>query len=404
MMKVCPVWVVSILAVTSDALRLTSKLNEQAATLERMQWWQAAGEDKPLHDKYVMFTPDAGGLNNIRMGWEFAGIIAQRTGRTLVLPPPSPFYLLDHGPGDGMYNASIMDRRPKNFNHGAKTSVEDLIDLKQLKGNLATLTWKEFEEKTGKNWATAKKESKDMAEGFKSDCKNMIESANDVTAEIMFLDGGKREPFTCGEWFLQGGPRDELRTKFQERDWALLTHGFVWHPDAFDIASKVVNYLGLFQYNALHARYGDLQFTESKEEPSKIFAHWPSLQNGAKLYVATDAPDKFKTADVLNFDDFFLDKTERLLAPEKELYSSERWFKLTGLVEELICTYSKLFVGSEKSSFSGHIQRQRIHAGTPNAKPLYHTNTESSNADATSKSKVFQRKPKTQGDIFMQLS
>jgi len=400
MMKVCAVCLVSILAVTSDALRLTSKLNEQAATLERMQWWQVAGKDKPLYHEYVVFTPDTGGLNNIRISWEFAGIIAQRTGRTLVLPPPTPMYLLDLGPEE-VYGSAMLDRRPKTFNHGSKTAIEDFINLKQLKGNLATLTWQEFAEKTGKDWATAKKESKNMAEF--EDCSNLVESAFNVKEKIMFLDGAKRQPFSCGEWWKLGGPNDGLRPKFQDRDWALLTHGFVWHPDAFDIASKVVNYLVLFQYNALHARYGDLQFTESKEEPSKIFAHWPSLQNGAKLYVATDAPDKFKTADVLNFDDFFLDKTGRLLAPEKELYSSERWFKLTGLVEELICTYSKLFVGSEKSSFSGHIQRMRIHAGAPNAKPLYHTMAESANADATSQSKVFQKKPEIQGDIFMQL-
>lgn len=229
-----------------------------------------------------------------------------------------------------------------------------------------------------------------------------MELAVDMKEEMMFLDGDKRQPFSCGEWWKLGGPRDELRSTFHDQDWALLTHGFVWHPDAFDIGSKGVKYLGLFQYNSLHARYGD--FVELQVEPSKIFKNWPSLlHDDAKLYVATDAPEKFKTMDVLIWDDLSSDKTGRVLALEKELYSSERWFKLTGLVEELICTYSKLFVGSEKSSFSGHIQRMRIHAGAPNTKPLYHTMAESANADATLQPKVFQKKPETQGDIFMQL-
>jgi len=399
------VLVVTILALTSDALRLTSKLNEQAVTLERMQWWQAPQKDEPLHDKYLIFTSDAGGLNNIRMGWEFSGIIAQKTGRTLVLPPAKPMYLLDMGPGGETYGAAIMDRRPEGFNHGSKTLVEDLLNLKQLKGNVATLTWEEFAKKTGKDWETAKKESKNLGKDKKlvENCKNLMEAAADAKEEIVFLDGDARQPFSCDEWWALGGPVEQVRPGFQDRDWALLTHGFVWHPDAFDMASKVVNYLGLFQYNALHARFGDCQFEESKEDPSTIFANWPSLKDGAKLYIATDAKEKFQSEDALFWDDLFLDKTGKLLATEKELYSKERFFKLTGLVEELICTYSKLFVGSEKSSFSGHIQRMRIHAGAPNAKPLYHTMV-SANAEVASQPKVFQRKAKTQGDIFMQLN
>lgn len=44
--------------------------------------------------KYLTFEADRGGWNNIRMSLEIVFIIAAATGRTLVLPPDAPLYLL----------------------------------------------------------------------------------------------------------------------------------------------------------------------------------------------------------------------------------------------------------------------------------------------------------------------
>ena len=51
--------------------------------------------------KYISFVPDKGGWNNIRMNMEIVFIIAAATGRTLVLPPPVPVYLLSPGQSKG---------------------------------------------------------------------------------------------------------------------------------------------------------------------------------------------------------------------------------------------------------------------------------------------------------------
>jgi len=52
-------------------------------------------------DRYLTFEPDPGGWNNIRMSMEVIFVLAAATGRTLVLPPRAPMYLL----GDGTQNA-----------------------------------------------------------------------------------------------------------------------------------------------------------------------------------------------------------------------------------------------------------------------------------------------------------
>jgi hypothetical protein len=44
--------------------------------------------------KYISFTADRGGWNNVRMSMEIIFVIAAASGRTLVLPPSQNLYLL----------------------------------------------------------------------------------------------------------------------------------------------------------------------------------------------------------------------------------------------------------------------------------------------------------------------
>mgnify|MGYP000449624940 CR=1 FL=1 len=55
---------------------------------------------KPKETRYLSFEPDFGGFNNIRMEFETMVVFAAATGRTLILPPDTSFYLLQRDSKD----------------------------------------------------------------------------------------------------------------------------------------------------------------------------------------------------------------------------------------------------------------------------------------------------------------
>ena len=71
------------------------------------------------HRKYLLFEPDRGGWNNIRMAAETAIILAHATGRTLVVPPQRDFYLLN-----------------RNKNSKDKSTFSKFFDLQKIAESL----------------------------------------------------------------------------------------------------------------------------------------------------------------------------------------------------------------------------------------------------------------------------
>jgi len=354
--------------------QLATKVLDEATVLQRMQYWNDEGEELPSTEKYLLFTIDHGGLNNIRIAMELAGVVARRTNRTLVLPHTQPMYILDFGP---------QSQVPSNTRNWTRTTnLDELINVKQLKRLLPTLTAIEFENELGAPWIVARQQSEEKDMRGKDPTICHFDDWEKITHQFLYMDGVKREPFDCSEWFLRGAPRWDLRQDMTEADWALLRHGFVWHQDAFEIAAKVIRYLGLFEYVALHARYGDFAETQAERSSDDIYNNWKVLMdNTTATYVATDRQERFTAFSLrhpgarklIMWQDLFKESTGGLLVETKKRFSPERWHKLTGLVEELICTYSKVFIGTDRSSFTGHIERMRLHVDAPVKMHLVHT-------------------------------
>ncbi len=80
-----------------------SKANDIDCISQHMKYWingvSKTSDNNPvdIKSKYVTFLKDCGGFNNIRQGFEFHAMIAWLTDRTLVLPPDTPWYLIDFG-------------------------------------------------------------------------------------------------------------------------------------------------------------------------------------------------------------------------------------------------------------------------------------------------------------------
>eukprot|EP01032_Pedospumella_encystans_P026070 gene26070-29448_t len=82
--------------------------------------------------KYVTFEPDVGGWNNIRMQMELVLVFAYATGRTLVLPPDQPMYLLNKGKG-----------------HQKAHSFADFFPFDYINQRMSVITMEEFMRREG---------------------------------------------------------------------------------------------------------------------------------------------------------------------------------------------------------------------------------------------------------------
>ena len=124
---------------------ITCKSDSGDFKLDELAYWNEPGpydtgfqspfapqQDAQSSRRYVTFEPDRGGWNNIRMSMEIIFVFAAATGRTLVLPPDTPFYLLTDNQGKG------------SKHHG----FADFIDVNKLK-EVDIITMKEFLDQEG---------------------------------------------------------------------------------------------------------------------------------------------------------------------------------------------------------------------------------------------------------------
>eukprot|EP00929_Paragymnodinium_shiwhaense_P090385 TRINITY_DN5056_c0_g1_i1.p1 TRINITY_DN5056_c0_g1~~TRINITY_DN5056_c0_g1_i1.p1 ORF type:complete len:544 (-),score=180.74 TRINITY_DN5056_c0_g1_i1:56-1687(-) len=420
---------------TATALR-DGQLAGLEEVKQRMRYWSDTKPEIPQQSSgsYLIFEPDIGGLNNIRIGWEAAGFAAASSGRTLVLPPGKPWYLLDQ---DDM-----------------SSTVEDFVNLAQLKNGLPTLTFEEFEEKEqaelqkrgivrptqdgGSSPAEAYKAWMDSAQkGFDKIEGNVCSLSNYQKAEQKFLfvpSDTSHRIFGCGVWNEMGQPRflasEGGRAPIPAWGYKLLKDDFVWNDRFYELAAPVVEHLGMFQYFAMHARFGDFQYEESRQPFGKVadalvrvegvadgtdapqdvksvalLQMSSSLQStalrarrrgkallgrldglipeNAMVYISTDEKkpellEAFTSRGIkaVRFQDLLEQGEDGPLASLLQAANGDKRLvtKWSGPIEQLICAYSRVFVGTAKSTFSGYIARMRTYNGAPQwRKPLFHT-------------------------------
>ena len=119
---------------------------------------------------YLSFQPDRGGWNNIRMSMEILFVMAAATGRTLVLPPKIPLYLLGHG------------------KEGAR-SFGDFFPLHnpELLKKVKIITMKEFVERESHKWDGLTAEDRERLARVADMCLHKNIEDEDLSCEFLHV-------------------------------------------------------------------------------------------------------------------------------------------------------------------------------------------------------------------------
>lgn len=309
----------------------------------------------PGSGRYLVFDLDLGGFNNILMQLEVLVVLAWLTGRTLVLPPPQPFYLLGESP----------------------RSLLDFVDIEALRTHIDVALAEEIWPEAGtygpflslmrqKGWAPGWDAEKCALVYPASALTDRLELVSRLhrrrcvaiteaerSCEILFFQSTvEARMFGVFEaFFLFADPANERRARAVVRD------SIRYRPEVYALAARAVTEapLGGSGFSAMHVRRGDFQYKKTQIGGEEILRHTANLAPpGAVLYVATDEADP------------------AFLQPLAERFRLVRFADLpiagavpehwVGIVETLICAMAPgVFVGTRLSTFSARIVTIRGH-------------------------------------------
>lgn len=388
--------------------------HDYSYVLRRMRYWRGPAEGdgraKPPTNRYVTFNTDCGGFNNIRMGFEHAVLMAWVTKRTLVLPPPRPWYLLDTGP----------IKREREAGRG-QSDYADYWDMGDLARAIPVLSHEDFLKHAGQATAqqkamlpiepfitailwptTAQVTSSGILESKKGKSllghRRTVELSPDQLAMPVLHFPACEKPYKEPRFLNQvSGVVIFARQKLDLALKAFFKHSLHYVDTIFAVASRVITAMGLFNYTALHVRRNDLQYKEVHIPAGGTLANIRALvPAGEPLYLATDevAPAFFAALEqrhpVYRWHDFLA--AEGGFALRGAVYSP----KVVGMIEQVVCAGARRFFGTQHSTFSSHIARLRGYVDAPDKQMRYHSqrSTGDETIDALSK-------PRISGDNYM---
>lgn len=312
--------------------------------------------------QYITFTPDRGGWNNVRMSMEIIFVIAAATGRTLVLPPKEPLYLLNKDKGlkhRGFADFFPLDKLPINIismkefleieagklfelpddedTQLALSAAAEVCD-KRAKAKGPCSVVEDFLDKIGHNPKWPASQTCIIFD------KAAMETAPSDAALAIATEycGEKRKPVF---WNQEVAAHNILHFPAGNKEFRLLTHfynmlffsdpveshyykRFVrdylhYHDAIYCAAGKIVQAVqaegqsrgfkvddeGAGGFSALHVRRGDLQYKRVKIPAAEWYQNTKEIWEDQEiLYVATDERNKTFFDDLaLHYDLRFLD-------------------------------------------------------------------------------------------------
>mmetsp|Transcript_2983 Transcript_2983/g.4400 ORF Transcript_2983/g.4400 Transcript_2983/m.4400 type:complete len:507 (-) Transcript_2983:35-1555(-) len=414
--------------------------------LNRMKYWTWGPQLRPMSResaprKYIVFKRDCGGFNNIRMAFEVFVTLAYLFNRTLVIPPPEGWYLIDSGPFARM--------KPKP---GEKSTVSDegvFFDMKDMASQVSIVSTRRFIElekqdldippyaqavlQTVDEWASSDNgrqgffwdQNKRWYKWLEEDSSrrgNALKwgtgghllyypsidevqktrkpsrqfrgsrSAVELTSDLdkfkyLYFPSCRGDGGSTASWryLIQVGAfiafsKQEKEVEFHK----LVRNNMHLLGEIFEVAAKVVSDIGAFKFVSLHVRRNELQYKSSFKSASESLKNIRSkLTPGETIYIATDEVkedffDVFrKEFKVVQWKDYF--------GPQGKFKHIEYSRKHEGLIEMAICSMGRIFFGTSLSTFSAYIRRLRGYVRAPDTGLYQHSQFN----DASSSGKSF---------------
>ncbi|KAL7533903.1 hypothetical protein ACHAXR_005519 [Thalassiosira sp. AJA248-18] len=370
---------------------------------------------RPKRTRYLSFEPDSGGWNNIRMEFETMVVLAAATGRTLVLPPDNPLYLL----------SKDKDKRHRGLQHFFQEfddvvetiSTEDLFQKEMLENkyyplptdeknrtgvmdSLQKCEWRAKSEKSCIHLYEYMSQVADYVPDWHSEHHCLImDDQNWFRYETGHFDDSnlqkiqqfcaQRKPISYNKQ-IHDAPLLHFRSHF--KDTRLLAHFYAfihftnpkidnyykrlvrdrvrYSDEIFCAAGKIVKSLieesmgrhfngagAEAGYFSMHIRRGDFQWPKMKlsaEEWHYNTKSWLEPDDQHLLYIATDEADRsFFEPLMKHYKVRFLDDYSELV----NLSNLDPNY--VGMIDQIVASKARDFVGTYFSSFSAYIGRMR---------------------------------------------
>mmetsp|Transcript_5995 Transcript_5995/g.7636 ORF Transcript_5995/g.7636 Transcript_5995/m.7636 type:complete len:605 (+) Transcript_5995:30-1844(+) len=373
--------------------------------------------DSGSKPKYITFEPDRGGWNNIRMNLEIIFILAAATGRTLVLPPPVPMYLLN------------KDKGSKHRGFGDFFPIHE----EAFKRKLEVISMEEFLKREGGDDGQFPIPEDDREQLFKSSVGCDKKAKSDIACDPIF-DYLETSADLIPQWNTSNClvfdedmfNDDEMSQENKDRvasfcsprkdyfyvtpksfndhkivhiknskGWRILAHyyGYMYftnpaiynyykrfvrdfmhyHDEIYCAAGKIVLALqeegnkrgfsldkeGGGGFASLHVRRGDLQYKKVKISAEEWYENLKeTFQDNEIIYIATDERNKTFFDPIKQHTDVkFLDDYWKM-AKLDDLDPN-----YMGMIDTIVASRGRVFGGTFRSTFTGYINRMRGYHG-----------------------------------------
>lgn len=337
---------------------------------------QAVSADN--HPTYFTFETDIGGLNNMRLLFEYIVDVTANSKRTLVLPPTEGWYLIDWG-ATNSHNPDDEMRLPDGKDH-TWSNYSEFFDIKSLSEKIPIMTAAEFYQKE-----KARFNIPDSADPSKSELVN----SPDMNSWKEWLRRHATRPTISGDE--EGGceglrslvstsallvhvpcsstyqdedhPEQQYRYRFFDCGKPINSELLHFNPWFFEMAAVPVSQLKFGKYAALHLRRNEFQYAQapSAEGSASLLQDMEKhLEPGEPVYIASDEVDN-KWWD--GFREALAKSGHRMYSAkdfeaELEARGVDKHRKLP-TVEMLLCSGARVFLGTKGSTFTSGIQELR---------------------------------------------